>query len=43
MSLNAFVAAIAPKSKGSSTIGIKKSVHLPWRFYIKNNFYVSKG
>lgn len=23
-------------------IGIKKSVELPWRFYIKDNFYVSK-
>lgn len=23
-------------------IGIKKSVHLPWRYYIKNNPYVSK-
>jgi DNA-3-methyladenine glycosylase len=26
----------------SKRIGIRKSVHLPWRFYIKNNPFVSK-
>lgn len=33
-----------PKSKIISTtrIGIKKSIDLPWRYYIKDNLYVSK-
>ena len=26
----------------SQRIGIKKSVHLPWRFFIKNNNYISR-
>ena len=26
----------------SQRIGIKKSVHLPWRFFIKNNKYISR-
>jgi DNA-3-methyladenine glycosylase len=26
----------------SKRIGIKKSVHLPWRFFIKNNQYISR-
>lgn len=26
----------------SPRIGIKKSVHLPWRFFIKNNNYISR-
>ncbi len=26
----------------SQRIGIKKSVHLPWRFFIKNNQYISR-
>lgn len=26
----------------TTRVGIKKSVDLPWRFYIKNNMYVSK-
>lgn len=34
---------IDPERIGVSTrIGIKKSVDLPWRFYIKNNGFVSK-
>lgn len=33
-----------PKSKIISTtrIGIKKSIDLPWRYYIKDNLYISK-
>lgn len=26
----------------SQRIGIKKSIHLPWRFFIKNNNYISR-
>lgn len=37
-------APIIPKEqiKTSTRIGIKKSVDLPWRYYIKDNSYVSK-
>ncbi len=39
-----YYAPVIPKEMIESTtrIGIKKSVHLPWRYYIKNNRYVSK-
>lgn len=35
---------ISPEAIGNSTrIGITKGVHLPWRYFIKGNPFVSKG